>query len=113
MAAVASRPALRRPRQARLRSAADWKADLEGHRLPVAAGLTAYDWDEGRLFNYLGDAQNTFPVWNATALVALDVHEHAYFVDFGTDRAAYIDAFFHNLDYDVVNDWAQRYGVRP
>jgi Fe-Mn family superoxide dismutase len=74
---------------------------------------TAYDWDESRLFNYIGDAQNTFPVWNATPLVALDVYEHAYFVDFGTDRAAYIDAFFHNLDYDVVNDWAQRYGIRP
>ena len=47
---------------------------------------TAYDWDEGRLFNYIGDAQNTFPVWNATPLVALDVYEHAYFIDFGTDR---------------------------
>jgi Fe-Mn family superoxide dismutase len=34
---------------------------------------TAYDWDEGRLFNYLGDAQNTFPIWNATPLIALDV----------------------------------------
>ena len=28
---------------------------------------TAYDWDEGKLFNYVGDAQNTFPVWNDAA----------------------------------------------
>ena len=95
-------------------SAADWKADLKATGLAGRGwAWTAYDWDEGRLFNYLGDAQNTFPIWNATALVALDVYEHAYFVDFGTDRGAYIDAFFHNLDYDVVNDWAHRYGVRP
>ena len=69
---------------------------------------TAYDWDEGRLFNYIGDAQNTFPIWNATPLVALDVYEHAYFLDYQTDRASYIDAFFDNLDWDVVNDWVAR-----
>jgi len=94
-------------------SVADWKADLKATGMGGRGwAWTAYDWDEGRLFNYIGDAQNTFPVWNATPLVALDVYEHAYFIDFGTDRAGYIEAFFNNLDYDVVNDWAQRYGVR-
>jgi superoxide dismutase, Fe-Mn family len=94
-------------------SVADWKADLKATGMAGRGwAWTAYDWDEARLFNYLGDAQNAFPVWNAAPLVALDVYEHAYFVDFGTDRAAYIDTFFHNLDYDVVNDWAQRYGIR-
>jgi Fe-Mn family superoxide dismutase len=91
-----------------------WKADLKATGLGGRGwAWTAYDWDEGRLFNYIGDAQNTFPVWNATPLVALDVYEHAYFIDFGTDRASYIDKFFDNLDYDVVNDWVQRSGIRP
>ena len=94
-------------------TATDWKADLKATGMGGRGwAWAAYDWDEGRLFNYIGDAQNTFPVWNATPLVALDVYEHAYFIDFGTDRAAYIDAFFNNLDYDVVNDWAQKYGIR-
>ena len=69
---------------------------------------TAYDWDEGRLFNYIGDAQNTFPMWNASPLVALDVYEHAYFLDYPTDRASYIDAFFANLDWATVNDWVSK-----
>ena len=95
-------------------SVAEWRTDLKATGMGGRGwAWTAYDWDEGRLFNYIGDAQNSFPVWNATPLVALDVYEHAYFIDFGTDRAAYIDAFFNNLDYDVVSDWAQRYGVRP
>jgi Fe-Mn family superoxide dismutase len=95
-------------------SVSAWMTDLKATGLAGRGwAWTAYDWDESRLFSYIGDAQNTFPVWNATPLVALDVYEHAYFIDFGTDRAAYIDAFFHNLDYDVVNDWAQRYGIRP
>ena len=94
-------------------SVADWRADLKATGLAGRGwAWTAYDWDETRLFNYIGDAQNTFAVWNATPLVALDVYEHAYFIDFGTDRAGYIEAFFNNLDYDVVNDWAQKYGIR-
>jgi len=94
-------------------TAADWKADLKATGMGGRGwAWTAYDWDEGRLFNYIGDAQNTFPIWNATPLVALDVYEHAYFIDFGTDRGAYIDAFFNNVDYDVVNDWCQKYGIR-
>ena len=73
---------------------------------------TAYDWDEQRLFNYIGDAQNTFPIWNATPLVALDVYEHAYFLDYQTDRASYIDAFFNNLDWDVINGWVSKYQIQ-
>lgn len=62
----------------------------------------AYDYDTRTLFNYLGDAQNTFPIWNAVPLVALDTYEHAYWIDYGSVRASYIDAFFKNLDWSVV-----------
>ncbi len=89
-----------------------WRADLEGSGMAARGwAWTAYDWDEGRLFNYVGDAQNTFPVWNATPLVALDVYEHAYFLDYQTDRAAYIEAFFRNLDWSVVNGWIDAYRI--
>ena len=93
-------------------SADTWRADLKATGMAARGwAWTAYDWDEGRLFNYIGDAQNTFPVWNATPLVALDVYEHAYFLDYQTDRASYIDAFFDNLDWSVVNDWISRYQI--
>jgi Fe-Mn family superoxide dismutase len=90
----------------------EWRADLKATGMAARGwAWTAYDWDEARLFNYLGDAQNTFPVWNATPLVALDVYEHAYFLDYQTDRASYIEAFFANLDWAVVNDWVDRYQI--
>jgi Fe-Mn family superoxide dismutase len=93
-------------------SVSDWRADLRATGIAGRGwAWTAYDWDEGRLFNYIGDAQNTFPVWNATPLVALDVYEHAYFLDYQTDRASYIDAFFDNLDWGVVNGWVAGYGI--
>ena len=46
-----------------------------------------------------------------TPLIALDVYEHAYFLDFQTDRGAYIDAFFANLDWRVVNGWIASYAI--
>jgi superoxide dismutase, Fe-Mn family len=93
-------------------SASAWQADLKATGMAGRGwAWTAYDWDEGRLFNYIGDTQNTYPIWNATPLVALDVYEHAYFLDYQTDRASYIDAFFANLDWTTVNDWVNGYQV--
>jgi Fe-Mn family superoxide dismutase len=93
-------------------SVEDWARDLKATGMAGRGwAWTAYDWDEGRLFNYAGDAQNTFPIWNAAPLVALDVYEHAYWLDFQTDRGSYIDAFFATLDWAVVNDWVNRYQI--
>jgi superoxide dismutase, Fe-Mn family len=35
-------------------------------------------------------------------LLALDMYEHAYHMDFGTNAAAWIDAFMKNIDWAVV-----------
>jgi Fe-Mn family superoxide dismutase len=89
-----------------------WRDDLRATALAARGwAWTAYDWDEGRLFTFIGDAQNTYPVWNSTPLIALDVYEHAYFLDYQTDRAAYVDAFLDNLDWDVVNGWIAAYAI--
>ena len=91
----------------------NWRTDLKATGMAGRGwAWTAYDWDEGRLFNYVGDAQNTYPIWNATPLVALDVYEHAYFLDYRTDRASYIEAFFDNLDWSTINDWVSKYQIQ-
>ncbi|HSX41953.1 MAG TPA: superoxide dismutase [Candidatus Saccharimonadales bacterium] len=80
-----------------------WQADIKATALAARGwAWLAYDWDLKKLMNYIGDAQNTFPIWNATPVVALDVYEHAYYLDFQTRRADYIEAFFNNLDWGVI-----------
>lgn len=64
---------------------------------------TGYNPATGLLFNYIGDSQNTFPIWGVKPILALDVYEHAYYADFFTSRAAYIDEFMKFIDWDVVN----------
>ncbi len=80
-----------------------YKMDMKATGIAARGWVwTAWNYEEERLFNYLGDAQNTFPVWGATPVVALDTYEHAYFIDYGVNRAQYIDSFFTNLNWDIV-----------
>jgi len=80
-----------------------WLADFKASGLAARGwAWLAYDHDWNTLTTVIGDAQNTFPLWNATPILALDVYEHAYWIDYGRARAKYIDAFFNNLDWNVV-----------
>lgn len=87
---------------------ADWKATGMAGR---GWAYLAYDHDEKRLFNYLGDAQNTFPIWNHTLVLAMDVYEHAYYLDFGTARMKYIEAYLQCIDWDAVNGLGEKISV--
>jgi len=81
----------------------NWKADLKATGIAARGWVwLALDHSDNSLFNYIGDAQNSFPIWNATPLLGLDVYEHAYFGDFGSRRADYIEAFFKTIDWDAV-----------
>lgn len=81
----------------------DYIADLKASGMAARGwAWTAWDHDFGKLMNIVGDAQNTFPVWNAVPVVALDVYEHAYIADFSTARPKYLDAFLANMDWAVV-----------
>ena len=64
--------------------------------------ITGYSLDDNRIHNFTLDAHNqTVPVL-VMPLLVLDVYEHAYFIDFGTKRASYIQLFENNINWDVV-----------
>jgi Fe-Mn family superoxide dismutase len=80
-----------------------WLADFKASGMAARGwAWLAYDHDWKMLTTVVGDAQNTFPSWNATPILAMDVYEHAYLIDYGRARAKYIEAFFDNLDWGVV-----------
>jgi Fe-Mn family superoxide dismutase len=39
---------------------------------------------------------------DATPILALDMYEHAYHIDFGADAVAYVEAFMRQVDWRVV-----------
>ena len=86
-----------------------WLADFKASGLAARGWVwLAYDHDMNVLTTVVGDAQNTFPLWNATPILAMDVYEHAYWLDYGRLRAKYIEAFFNNLDWGVVEQNLER-----
>lgn len=78
----------------------DWKATGMAGRGWVFLG---FDHEEERVHTYIGDAQDTFPTWNNTLLLAMDVYEHAYFLDFQAARMKYIEAYMQSIDWESVN----------
>lgn len=61
--------------------------------------ILAWDTKAGALKHYNADAHNQGGVWGALPIIVLDVYEHAYFIDFGADKAGYIAAFWKNFDW--------------
>jgi Fe-Mn family superoxide dismutase len=48
------------------------------------------------------DMHNMWSPISTVPILVLDVYEHAYMVDYGIDRAKYLEAFLKNLDWDIV-----------
>jgi Fe-Mn family superoxide dismutase len=55
------------------------------------------------------DAHDVGALWNYCPLMVMDVYEHAYFIDFETDRKKYIQIFIENINWKVVNERVQKY----
>lgn len=66
--------------------------------------VLAWDVQKGRLKVYGADSHHDGAVWGCLPIFALDVYEHAYFADHGSDRKSYIDAFWKNMDWNKANE---------
>jgi superoxide dismutase, Fe-Mn family len=52
-------------------------------------------------------ADYTHSLVSGTPLLVMDMYEHAYDTDYGTNARAYVDAFFQNVNWDAVNGRAE------
>ena len=70
--------------------------------------VLAWDMHEKELKQFNCDAQNHGGIWGAIPIIAMDVYEHSYFIDTGSDRVTYIKAFFDNLNWDKIEEFYQK-----
>lgn len=65
----------------------------------VLTGLCCVD---GRVYNFVLDAHNqTVPLMTVPLLI-VDTYEHAYMIDFGINRKAYLNTIWETINWDVV-----------
>lgn len=88
-----------------------WKKDFiaTGTIRGIGWALLYLDPEEGRLINVWINEHDTGHLVQGKPILIMDVFEHAYMPQYGLDKAKYIDAFFSNIDWDVVS---QRYDAQ-
>ncbi len=88
-----------------------WRAEFTALAKAMGGGsgwaLLSWSSRESRLVNH-GAADHTQLLAGATPVLALDMYEHAYHMDFGARAGAYVDAFMKNIRWDGVY---RRYGA--
>lgn len=80
---------------------------LEAADKTEANGVYSYIGELKR--HYGADGHNVGAVWGAIPLIALDIYEHAYVMDYGVNRKDYIASFFKNLDWNYVNGVVKKF----
>jgi superoxide dismutase, Fe-Mn family len=72
--------------------------------------LLTYSRRDGRLVNAWA-ADHTMGVADRATLLALDMYEHAYHMDYGAKAAAYLDAFMKVFSWRHANEAFRRAAI--
>ena len=82
-----------------------WRQEFIGMGKALKGGsgwvVLSYVPRDGRLINQCA-SDHSQSVAGGIPILALDMYEHAYHIDFGANATAYIDAFMRNLDWAAV-----------
>jgi len=85
-------------------SAETWEKDFRatGSMRGIGWAILYQDNLSGKLFNQWINEHDCGHPAGCNPVLIMDVFEHAYMVDYGLKRAAYIDAFFKNINWVSV-----------
>jgi Fe-Mn family superoxide dismutase len=82
-----------------------WRAEFRamGYSLGGGSGWVVLAWlpRDGRLINQFA-AEHSQSAASGVPILALDMYEHAYHMDFGANAKAYVDTFFRNIDWPAL-----------
>jgi len=82
----------------------NWEKEFRATATMMGIGWTILYQDNtnGNIINFWINEHDTAHPAGCTPLLVLDVFEHAYIRDYGLKRADYIEVFFKNINWSVV-----------
>ncbi len=85
-------------------SFSDWEKDFKGTGMMRGIGWAILYQDNvsGKLLNQWVNEHETGHFAGCIPILVMDVFEHAFMTDYGLKRASYIEAFFKNINWNVV-----------
>ncbi len=85
-------------------STENWEKEFRatGAMRGVGWAIMYQDNTNGNLINFWINEHDTGHPAGCTPILVMDVFEHAFITDFGLKRADYIEAFFKNIEWSVV-----------
>ena len=82
-----------------------WRTEFSamGYALGGGSGWVLLTWvpRDGRLINQYA-SEHGQAIAGGVPILALDMYEHAYHIDFGANAKAYVDAFLRNIDWTAM-----------
>src|ERR1700710_1776123 len=82
-----------------------WRGEFiaMGKALGGGSGWVLLSWSprDRKLVNQWG-SDHCHTLADGTPILALDMYEHSYHIDFGAKAAAYVDAFMQNINWTQV-----------
>lgn len=83
-----------------------WESEFKKMALSLSGGsgwaLLVYNERLKRLEN-VWSWDHMHGLWDSKIVIALDMYEHSYQMDFGANAKGYVDTFFSNLNWDIIN----------
>ena len=82
-----------------------WRSEFRAMGYALAGGsgwvVLTYLPRDGRLLNQYA-SEHSQAIASGVPILALDMYEHAYHIDFGANARAYVDAFLRNVDWAAL-----------
>jgi Fe-Mn family superoxide dismutase len=81
-----------------------WIAQFKAIAMTRGIGWAMLYWDKEmkQLTHAWVDEQHLGQLNSTQLVLGLDMWEHSFYMDYGTNKKGYVDAFFENLNWEVV-----------